>query len=128
MTNPRQVLIVSDDAGQRGLFRAWLEEAGLGVSVAHDYDDAYGQALTGSFDLIIVDLANGADGIDLIKKVRDRPELISTLVLAIAAWGSGLGTLALGQNVDAYEPAPIDAARLVALVRRLLGNALAVAK
>ena len=126
MTKPRRILVLSADEDQRRLFRGWLEESGFEVAVAGDCEAAFSQATGSAFDLIVVDLATAVDGIDLIKKVRDRPELINVLMLAIAAWGSGLGTLALCQDVDGFEPAPVDADRLVASVERLLGNRAAV--
>jgi len=125
MTTPRRILVLTPGENQQFAFREWLEESGFDVVVANDCAEALNQATTDAIDLIVVDLAI-VDGVDLIKQVRDRPELINVMVLAIAPWGSGLGTLALCQDVDAFEPGPVDAARLVTSVERLLGKTMAV--
>lgn len=126
MSKPGNILVLTADEDQQRSFRCWLEESGFAVTVAADSKEALRQATGGAFSLIVVDLASTADGVDLIKEVRDRQELINVMMLAIAPWGSGLGTLALYQDVDAFEPAPIDAARLKSSVERLLENRVTV--
>ena len=102
--------------------RGALEERGFAVTAAPDYESAYRQLPDGPFDLVVIDFAETADGADFIKRVRATPKLSRTLMLAVAEWGTGGATIALAQGADAYEPKPIDAARLIDSVERLLGT------
>jgi DNA-binding response OmpR family regulator len=71
-------------------------------------------------DLLIIEVRAAAQAIDLLKKVRAAPALRKVLTLVTAEWGTGQATLALANGADAFEPAPIDASRLVAAVEKLL--------
>jgi len=69
----------------------------------------------------VLELGAGATVL-FIKRVRATASLSQPLLLVIGEWGTGGPALALSQRVDAYEPKPIDAARLVDSVERLLGT------
>ncbi|SRR5258707_805901 len=121
VTRSQRILIVADDA-QFELMRGPLAARGSVVTAAPDYDSAYRQLLEGRFDLIVIDLVEAVAGIDFIKRVQGTTNLTQPLLLVIAEWGTGGATLALRQRADAYEPKPVDAARLVDSVERLLGT------
>jgi DNA-binding response OmpR family regulator len=121
VTRPQRILIVTDDA-QFELMRGALEERGFAVTAAPDYESAYHQLLEARFELVVIDLVETADGVEFIKRVRATTNLTQPLLLVIAEWGTGAAALALTQGADAYEPKPIDAARLVDSVERLLGT------
>ena len=127
MTQPQRILIASDEAFPAPI-RAALEHRGFEVTVAQDFKRAYSQLLQSAFDLVFVDVAEGADGVDLIMRVRAAPELSKTVILATAEWGTGQATLALSQGADAFEPKPLDATSLVAAVERMLVKQKAVAQ
>ena len=80
-------------------------------------------------DLLVIDVSDPREGIELLKSVRSALELKAMLVLVIAEWGTGQPTLALSNGADAFEPKPIDVARLIAAVKKLLRpNMVMVAK
>jgi CheY-like chemotaxis protein len=69
------VLIVDDDVGFRTTISRDLGEQGFTVALAHNACDAIellaGRAIDGSIDVLLTDLRMpGADGIDLLEKVR----------------------------------------------------------
>ncbi len=121
VTRSQRILIVADEA-QFELMRGPLAARGFVVTAAPDYDSAYRELLEGRFDLIVIDLAEAVAGVDFIKRVQGTKNLTQPLLLVIAEWGTGGATLALRQRADAYEPKPVDAARLVDSVERLLGT------
>jgi DNA-binding NtrC family response regulator len=121
VTRSQRILIVADDA-QFELMRGPLVARGFVVTAAPDYDSAYRKLLEARIDLIVIDLVEAVAGIDFIKRVQGTTNLTQPLLLVIAEWGTGSATLALSQRADAYEPKPVDAARLVDSVERLLGT------
>jgi DNA-binding response OmpR family regulator len=102
------------------MIRSTLEQRGYSVINAANRRKAYTSLLESSFDLVVIDLANPQYGADFIRRIRATPKLCKTLLLTLAKWGTGQATLALSQGADAYEPKPIEAARLVAAIERLL--------
>jgi DNA-binding response OmpR family regulator len=121
VTRPQRILIVADDA-QFELMRGPLAVRGFAVMPAPDYESAYRQLLEARFDLAVIDLVDAVAGVEFIKRVQGATNLTQPLLLVIAEWGTGGATLALSQRADAYEPKPVDAARLVDSVERLLGT------
>ncbi|MBA2340654.1 MAG: response regulator [Pyrinomonadaceae bacterium] len=117
----KRILVVEDDEVARELLRMTLERQGYAVTAAEDGLRGYDEALTTSPDLIITDVnMPAADGVHLIRRVRDTPELSRTPVLVTTGYGTGNATLSLAQGADAYEPKPIDPKSLLSTVRRLL--------
>ena len=102
--------------------RGALAARGFVVTAAPDYESAYRQLLEARFALVVIDLVEAAAGVEFIKRVRAATNLTQPLLLVIAEWGTGGATLALSQSADAYEPKPVDAARLFDSVERLLGT------
>jgi DNA-binding response OmpR family regulator len=114
-----RIMIISDDEPNGSLQRA-LDGHGFTVTVAEDANDGYERLSQSQFDLVIVDLNRPITGVSLIKRIRSNPALRRLMVLTIAEWGTGQPTMALAQGADGFEPAPIDAGRLVAAVTKLL--------
>lgn len=102
--------------------RGALEERRFAVTTAADYESAFRQLLEARFDVVVIDLVEVAEGVEFIKRVRATTNRTQPLLLVIAEWGQGGSTLALTHGADAYEPTPIDAARLIDAVERLLGT------
>jgi len=121
VTRPQRILIVIYDA-QSEVMRGALAARGFAVTAAPDYDSAYHQLLEARFDLVVIDLVEVAEGVEFIKRLRATTNLTQPLLLAIAEWGTGAGAFALTRGANAYEPKPLDAARLLDSVERLLGK------
>jgi CheY-like chemotaxis protein len=72
------------------------------------------------FDLVLVNLDSAIVGAGLIKRIRSHDSLNQLRVMTVAEWGTGQATMALAQGVDALEPKPVEARRLVDAIERLL--------
>jgi len=119
MAKSQRILFVTDYAPDK-FSRSALEQQGFEVSFEAETTRAYTKLLETAFDLLIIDLADPQSAVNLLKEVRGTTKLARALVLTIAEWGSGQPTLALSHGADAFEPRPIDAARLVSVVEQLL--------
>lgn len=117
----KRILVVEDDDVTRELMRMALERHGYAVSTAEDGIGGYDLAVELRPDLIITDIQMpSADGVHLLRRVRDTQEIAATPILVTTAYGTGNATLSLSQGADAYEPKPLDPAKLLATVERLL--------
>ena len=123
MSVPRKILIIEDDDVVRELMRMTLEQDGYEVTVAEDGVVGYDTAIFLRPDLIITDVfMPGADGIHVMRRVRETPLLEDTLILVTTAFGTGTATFSLQNGADAYEPKPIDRQNLLATVKHLLAQ------
>ena len=117
----KTILVIEDDDVARELMRMALERRGYSTVLAADGIVGYEEALRVKPDLIITDIQMpAADGIHLVRRVRDTPELVSTPILVTTGFGSGSATFALGQGATAYEPKPIDPESFLTTVKRLI--------
>ena len=117
----KKVLVVEDDEVARELMRMALAREGYEVAVAEDGVRGYDLAVELRPDLIITDIQMpAADGVNLVRHVRDTPQIASTPILVTTGYGTGGATLSLAYGADAFEPKPLDPATLLATVRRLL--------
>lgn len=117
----KTILVIEDDEVARELMRMALERQGYKVVVAEDGIQGYERAIEALPDLIVTDIKMpGADGVHLVRRVRDAPELAKTPILVTTGFGSGSATFALAQGATAYEPKPIDLESLLTTVRRLI--------
>ena len=117
----KKILVVEDDEVTRELVRLTLERRGYEVEVAEDGVRGYERAAEGRPDLIITDVwMPAADGVHLVRRVRDTPEIAATPIVVTTGFGTGSATLSLAQGADAFEPKPLDPAALLETVRRLL--------
>ena len=69
----RKILIVEDDNDIAMLERDYLEIAGFSTGLAADGDAAAAAALSGEYDLILLDvMLPGRDGYDICRQLRDK--------------------------------------------------------
>jgi CheY-like chemotaxis protein len=117
----KTILVIEDDEVARALVRMALERRGYRVMVAEDGIQGYEAAVRERPDLIITDIKMpAADGVHLVRRVRDTTELAATPILVTTGFGSGSATFALAQGATAYEPKPINPENFMATVKRLL--------
>jgi len=120
---PKKILVIEDDDEMRELMRMTLEQNGYEVVTAADGVRGYDTALFLKPDLIITDIRMpGADGIHVVRRVRDTDSLAETPILVMTAFGTGSATFSLQLGANAFEPKPVDPQRLLSTVRRLLGE------
>ena len=115
------ILVIEDDDVMRELMQLSLARSGYEVTVAEDGVRGYDTALFLRPDLIVTDIQMpGADGIHVVRRVRDTPSLERTPILVTTAFGTGSATFALQLGANAYEPKPINSQSFLSTVRRLL--------
>ena len=118
---PKTILVIEDDDVMRELMQLSLVRSGYEVTVAEDGVRGYDTALFLKPDLIVTDIQMpGADGIHVVRRVRDTPSLEQTPILVTTAFGTGSATFALQLGANAYEPKPMNSQSFLSTVRRLL--------
>ena len=121
MGEKKKILVVEDDDVARELMCMALGRQGYDVTSAEDGIVGYDLAVSLHPDLIITDIyMPAADGVHMVRRVRDTEEIAQTPVLVTTGYGTGSATFSLTQGADAYEPKPISPESLLATVRRLL--------
>jgi CheY-like chemotaxis protein len=119
----KRILIIEDDDETRELLRMALEKRGYQVTVAEDGVRGYDTALFLKPDLIVTDIQMpGADGVHVVRRVRDTATLEKIPILVTTAFGNGTATFALQLGANAYEPKPIDPESFLSTIRRLLSD------
>lgn len=122
MSAAKKIIVIEDDDETRELMRMILERHGYEASTAEDGVQGYEEILRTRPDLIITDIAMpAADGVHLVRRVRDTSEVAQTPILITTGFGTGNATFALTQGADAFEPKPINPESFLATVARLLG-------
>ena len=118
---PKKILLIENDDEMRELMRTALEQNGYEVATTSDGVRGYDMALFTRPDLIVTDIRlPGADGIHVVRRVRDTPSLAKTPILVTTPFGTGKATFSLQLGANAFEPMPIDSRSLLITVRRLL--------
>jgi CheY-like chemotaxis protein len=121
MSTDKKILVVEDDEQVRELIRIALETQGYSVVTAENGLSGYERAVELKPDLIITDVyMPAADGVHLIRHVRDTEGISSTPILVTTGFGTGGATFSLTQGADAYEPKPINIQSLFDTVNRLI--------
>jgi two-component system, OmpR family, copper resistance phosphate regulon response regulator CusR len=112
-----RVLIVEDDARIGSFLARALEAEGLGVDVVADGDEGLEHALSGDYELVILDLLlPGRDGLDALRELHDRGSRLPVLILSARA---DLATKLRGFELGAvdYLAKPFSLDELIARVR-----------
>lgn len=123
MSGAKKILVVEDDDETRELLRMALERRGYAVFTAEDGVRGFEEAVRCRPALIVTDVTMPvADGVHLIRRVRDTPEVADTPILVTTAFGSGNATFTLAQGATAYEPKPINPESFMATVERMIGK------
>src|SRR5213080_4870481 len=120
---PKTILVIEDDDVMRELMRLSLVRSGYEVTVAEDGVQGYDTALFLKPDLIVTDIQMpGADGVHVVRRVRDTASLERTPILVTTAFGTGSATFSLQLGANAFEPKPINSQSFLSTVRRLLSE------
>src|SRR4030095_2252806 len=118
-----KILVIEDDDVSRELMRMALAGGGHEVTVAENGVEGFDTALVVNPDLIVTDIRMpGADGVHVVRRVRDTPSLEDTPILVTTAFGSGTATYSLQIGASAYEPKPLDPQSFLSTVERLLSS------
>ena len=116
-----RILIAEDDPEIAMLERDYLEIEGYQVHMVDNGQQAVTEALTGGYDLILLDLMlPGCSGYDVCRLIRDR---IDVPILMVTARAESVDKIrGLGLGADDYIPKPFDPAELVARVKAHLSR------
>ncbi len=114
-----RVLLVDDDVELTGLLQEYLERDGFDVAVVHDGESGVAAALTGTHDIIVLDvMLPRLNGIDTLREIRRQSRVP---VLMLTARGDDVDRIVgLELGADDYVPKPCTPRELVARVRAIL--------
>ncbi|WP_411359422.1 response regulator transcription factor [Pseudidiomarina salilacus] len=115
-----KILLVDDDAELSSMLEQILTKEGFQLTLAADGEIGLERALSGSYDLILLDvMLPGIDGFQLLQRLRQQSR--NTPVLMLTARGDDEDRVAgLELGADDYLPKPFYPKELVARVKALL--------
>lgn len=120
---PKKILIIEDDDVARELMGMALLKSGYQVTLAENGVEGYKTALFLKPDLIVTGIRMpNADGIHVVRLVRNTPTFETTPILITTAFGDGSATFSLQLGANAYEPKPLDPQDFLSTVVRLLAD------
>jgi DNA-binding response OmpR family regulator len=116
---PRKILVIEDDRDSAQLVELHLRDLGCEVDLAHDGMAGLQQALSKSYNLVILDLMlPSMDGLELCRRLRTKPNY--TPILMLTARSSELDrVLGLEIGADDYLTKPFSIRELLARVKAL---------
>jgi two-component system OmpR family response regulator/two-component system response regulator CpxR len=117
-----KVLLIDDDVELVGLLRDYLERDGFQVGVAHDGQAGTQAALSGRYDIIVLDvMMPGASGIRVLSDIRAASPIPVLMLTARGDDADRIMGLELG--ADDYVPKPCTPRELAARLRAILKRA-----
>jgi CheY-like chemotaxis protein len=118
----RQVLVVDDIAENRAVMRDLLGELDVVVVEAANGREALASVESQRFDLLLMDTSMPEmDGLEVIRRLRRRPELADLPVIAVSASASGSDERScLDAGANAFLPKPVDERVLLEQIGSLL--------
>jgi DNA-binding response OmpR family regulator len=118
---PRQRVLVADDEERiRLVLVRILRSRGIAAEAVADGADAVARTVSGSYDLVILDLLMpGQDGFSALREImRRRPDQVVLVLSCLSDPESKMASLGLG--ADDYVPKPFHVGELVARVQARL--------
>ena len=118
---PQHVLVIDDDRELAEMISDYLESDGWHVTTVANGDDGLDHALSGRFDLVVLDIMlPGLNGLEVLRQLRTRTQLPVIMLTARGDDTDRIVGLELG--ADDYLPKPFNprelSARLRAVSRR----------
>ena len=120
---PSRILLVEDNEMNRDMLSRRLERKGYTVLCAADGEDGVAKATAEKPDLVVMDLSLPiVDGWEATRRIKANPDTRAIPVLVLTAHAMDVDReRALAAGCDDYDTKPVDMARLVAKIERLLG-------
>lgn len=119
VAKPLRILIADDDGGSRLLLLRLLERVGHKVTAAHHGNDVLRELESNVFDALIIDLhMPGLSGVDLLKFLRERSGISSTMPIIVVSADTSPMSIARVQaaGATAFVAKPITTSRLLDVV------------
>ena len=117
----KRILIVEDDDDIASIERDYLEVGGYEVKVEENGTAGLTEALTGEYDLILLDIMlPGMDGFQIVRKLRDK---IDIPIMMVTARRSDIDKIrGLGFGADDYIEKPFSPSVLIAKIKAMLSQ------
>lgn len=117
----KRILIVEDDDDIASIEKDYLEVSGYQVTVEENGTAGLTEALTGDYDLILLDvMLPGMDGFQIVRKLRDKVEIP---IMMVTAKRTDIDKIrGLGFGADDYIEKPFSPGVLVAKVKSQLAQ------
>ena len=114
-----RILVIDDDVELTELLREFLRKEGYDIAVAHDGPTGVQAALSGSADLVVLDvMLPGMDGFEVLRRLRASTRLP---VIMLTARGEDIDRIVgLELGADDYMPKPFNPRELLARIRAIL--------
>jgi two-component system response regulator CpxR len=111
-----RILVIDDDIDLCELLTDYLTTEGFAVEVVHDGEAGAERALTGDFELVVLDvMLPGINGFEVLRRLRIGS---TTPVLMLTARGDDVDRIVgLEMGADDYLPKPFNPRELVARIR-----------
>lgn len=113
------ILLIDDDRELTAMLAEYLAGEGLGASAVHDGLSGEAEALSGKYDLVVLDvMLPRLSGIEVLRRIRRSSDVP---VLLLTARGDDVDRISgLDLGADDYVPKPCSAGELVARMRAIL--------
>jgi DNA-binding response OmpR family regulator len=114
-----KILVVEDEAKVAEVLKRGLSEAGYEVEVAYDGQIGLRMAISGGFDLILLDInLPMMNGLEVCKRLREKDEITPVLMLTALSMSDDI-VMGLDAGADDYLPKPFRFNELYARVKAL---------
>lgn len=121
--DPKQILLIEDDREIAGVVQVNLQSNGIVVDKVYDGLEGLTLALSGSYDLILLDIMLPTlDGISICRRIREEDKVTPILMLTAKTEEIDL-ILSLELGADDYMTKPFSVRELVARVNALIRRA-----
>ncbi|ATI83310.1 DNA-binding response regulator [Sphingobium yanoikuyae] len=113
------ILLIDDDRELTAMLSEYLEREGFSASAAHDGQTGELEALSGRYDLVVLDvMLPRLSGIEVLRRIRRGSDVP---VLLLTARGDDIDRISgLDLGADDYVPKPCSPGELVARLRAIL--------
>jgi PAS domain S-box-containing protein len=125
-----QVVVADDNVDAAIMLGSLLEASGHGAEIVHDGVQAEQKIIALKPDLAILDIGMpGLNGYEVARRIRARPELAGTVLVALTGWGGELDRSRSEEaGFDAHLTKPAGLDELDGLIARFGARALAHAR
>ncbi|WP_158221109.1 response regulator [Kineosporia sp. R_H_3] len=115
------MLVVDDDEDTRDLVAAMVRSRGMSVVTAPDGPSGVEAAMSGPFDVIIVDVVMpGVDGIEVLHEIHAHVDSTVPVVTMTAQPRRAPKSTSLGQGAVAHLRKPLQRSVLIDVIDKLL--------
>jgi len=117
-----KILLVEDNEMNRDMLSRRLQRKGFEVEMAVDGKQGVEMALTGKYDLILMDMSlPEIDGWEATRRVREADQTRAIPIIALTAHAmSGDREKAMAAGCNDYDTKPVELERLLAKIAALL--------